>query len=105
MIHDTIDQLIKEHDVVLFMKGEIDQPMCGFSAQVVHLLKQHKVSFYGVNVLVDDAIRQGIKDYSQWPTIPQLYVKGEFIGGCDIITEMHESGELAPLLNVLNTTE
>ena len=105
MIHENIAQLINDHEIILFMKGEIDQPMCGFSAQVVHLLKQYQVSFYGVNVLLDDAIRQGIKDYSQWPTIPQLYVKGEFIGGCDIITEMHESGELSSLLSELKSVE
>lgn len=92
--HDLIDKQVKSHDVVLFMKGSPKLPMCGFSGQVVQILSHLGVSFEGVNVLEDDAIRQGIKEYSNWPTIPQLYVKGEFIGGCDITREMFQSGEL-----------
>lgn len=92
-----IDQLVKTHDVVLFMKGSASFPMCGFSGRAVQILKACGVDtkqMATVNVLEDDAIRQGIKDYSNWPTIPQLYVKGEFIGGSDIMMEMYESGEL-----------
>jgi monothiol glutaredoxin len=92
-----IDQLVKTHDVVLFMKGTASFPMCGFSGRAVQILKACGVDtkqIATVNVLEDDAIRQGIKDYSNWPTIPQLYVKGEFIGGSDIMMEMYESGEL-----------
>ena len=90
---------INGNDVVLFMKGTPVFPQCGFSAAVVGVLSHIGVQFKGVNVLDDDGIRQGIKDYSDWPTIPQLYVKGEFIGGCDIIREMYETGELLEMLN------
>lgn len=93
-----IEQLIQEHPVVLFMKGNRMFPSCGFSATVVNILKKHKIRFEGVNVLADPQMRQGIKDFSQWPTIPQLYVKGEFIGGCDIVQEMEGNGELEKLL-------
>lgn len=93
-----IETLISEHPVVLFMKGNRMFPSCGFSATVVQILKKHKVRFEGVNVLSDPNLRQGIKDFSQWPTIPQLYVKGEFIGGCDIVQEMDANGELDKLL-------
>ena len=89
-----IDNAVKTHDVVLFMKGTPQFPMCGFSGQVVQILDYLGVTYEGVNVLDDADIRQGIKDYSNWPTIPQLYVKGEFIGGCDIVREMFQSGEL-----------
>ncbi|MGY9055059.1 MAG: Grx4 family monothiol glutaredoxin [Alphaproteobacteria bacterium] len=89
-----IQSEIDASDVVLFMKGTPMFPQCGFSASVVQVLSHMGVSFKGVNVLEDDGIRQGIKEFSSWPTIPQLYVKGEFVGGCDIIREMYESGEL-----------
>jgi len=96
-----IDELVKNNDVVLFMKGNASFPMCGFSGRAIQILKACGVdprSLATVNVLEDDAIRQGIKDYSQWPTIPQLYVKGEFVGGSDIMMEMYESGELQQLV-------
>jgi len=96
--HEQIDKLVKEHDIVVFMKGTPDFPQCGFSQRVAGILNEHGVPYAAVNVLLSDAIRQGIKNYSDWPTIPQLYVKGEFIGGCDIISEMHTSGELKELL-------
>ena len=89
-----IDELVKAQDVVLFMKGTKTMPQCGFSSRVAGVLNFMEVEYTDVNVLADDAIRQGIKDYSDWPTIPQLYIKGEFVGGCDIITEMTLSGEL-----------
>ncbi|WP_211110047.1 Grx4 family monothiol glutaredoxin [Acuticoccus mangrovi] len=91
---ETIDQAVKSNDVLLFMKGTPNFPQCGFSGQVVQILDYLGVEYGAVNVLEDDAIRSGIKDYSNWPTIPQLYVKGEFIGGCDIIREMFQAGEL-----------
>jgi monothiol glutaredoxin len=97
--HDTIDTLVKNNDVVLFMKGTADFPQCGFSAAVCNVLEHLDVTFKDVNVLESDEMRQGIKDYSNWPTIPQLYVKGEFIGGCDIIKEMFQSGELQELFD------
>lgn len=89
-----IDNEVKSNDVVLFMKGTPDFPQCGFSGQVAQILGYLEVPYKGINVLADDAIRQGIKDYSNWPTIPQLYIKGEFIGGCDIVREMFQAGEL-----------
>ena len=89
-----IDETVKSNDVVLYMKGTKDMPQCGFSSRVAGVLNYMGVAFKDVNVLADEEIRQGIKDYSDWPTIPQLYVKGEFVGGCDIITEMTLSGEL-----------
>jgi len=89
-----IDEAVKSTDVVLFMKGTKEMPQCGFSSRVAGVLNYMGVDYMDVNVLADDDIRQGIKDYSDWPTIPQLYVKGEFVGGCDIITEMTLSGEL-----------
>lgn len=92
-----IDDTVKGTDVVLFMKGTKDMPQCGFSSRVAGVLNFMGVDFADVNVLADDAIRQGIKDFSDWPTVPQLYVKGEFVGGCDIITEMTLSGELDQL--------
>lgn len=94
-----IQQALDENDVVLFMKGTREMPQCGFSSRVAGVLNYMGVAYRDVNVLADDAIRQGIKDFSEWPTIPQLYVKGEFIGGCDIITEMTLSGELDQLLD------
>ncbi len=92
-----IQDLIDKSDVVLFMKGTKEMPQCGFSSRVAGVLNYMGVDFLDVNVLADDGVRQGIKDFSEWPTIPQLYVKGEFIGGCDIITEMTLSGELDQL--------
>ncbi|MFD0858401.1 Grx4 family monothiol glutaredoxin [Roseovarius aquimarinus] len=92
-----IDETVKASDVVLFMKGTKEQPQCGFSSRVAGVLNFMGVEYNDVNVLADEEIRQGVKDYSDWPTIPQLYVKGEFVGGCDIITEMTLSGELDAL--------
>lgn len=92
-----IAETVKANDVVLYMKGTKDMPQCGFSSRVAGVLNFMGVEFADVNVLADETIRQGIKDYSDWPTIPQLYVKGEFVGGCDIITEMTLSGELDQL--------
>ena len=89
---------IDNNDVCLFMKGTPDDPQCGFSMAVSNVLKHLKVNFNGVNVLEDNNLRQGIKDFSDWPTIPQLYIKGEFIGGCDIVKEMFEKGELKSIL-------
>ena len=98
-IHDKINTLIKSNDIVLFMKGTPDFPQCGFSGKVASILRECGVKDYAsVNVLEDPDMRQGIKDYAQWPTIPQLYVKGEFIGGCDIVTDLFESGELENML-------
>ena len=97
-IKEKIKKLIDDNNVCLFMKGTPDSPQCGFSMAVSNVLKHLKVNFNGVNVLDDEALRQGIKDYSDWPTIPQLYIKGEFIGGSDIVKEMFEKGELKELL-------
>ena len=91
---DQIKETVSTNDVVLFMKGTKSMPQCGFSSRVAGVLNFMGVDYADVNVLADDDIRQGIKDYSDWPTIPQLYIKGEFVGGCDIITEMTLSGEL-----------
>ena len=98
-IHQFIAKTIADHPVVLFMKGVPDQPQCGFSAVSVQILDHLGVSYKGVNVLESDDIRNGIKAYSNWPTIPQLYVKGEFVGGCDIIREMFQAGELQQMLS------
>ena len=98
LIHDFIAKAIADHPVVLFMKGVPDQPQCGFSAICVQILDHLGVDFVGVNVLQSDDLRQGIKSFSDWATIPQLYVKGEFVGGSDIVREMFQSGELKPLL-------
>lgn len=92
-----IKETITTNDVVLFMKGTKEMPQCGFSSRVAGVLNYMEVEFADVNVLADEALRQGIKDFSDWPTVPQLYVKGEFVGGCDIITEMTLSGELDAL--------
>ncbi|WP_294612796.1 Grx4 family monothiol glutaredoxin [uncultured Roseovarius sp.] len=92
-----IEETVKANDVVLYMKGTKDMPQCGFSSRVAGVLNFMGVEYADVNVLADEAIRQGVKDYSDWPTVPQLYVKGEFVGGCDIITEMTLSGELDDL--------
>ena len=96
--NEKIKNLIDQNDVCLFMKGTPDSPQCGFSMAVSNALKHLKVNFKGINVLEDENLRQGIKDYSDWPTIPQLYVKNEFVGGCDIVKEMFEKGELNILL-------
>ena len=93
-IKERIESLIQDNDVCLFMKGTPDSPQCGFSMAVSNILKHLKVNFKGINVLEDENLRQGIKDFSDWPTIPQLYVKKEFIGGCDIVKELFENGEL-----------
>ncbi|WP_181707529.1 Grx4 family monothiol glutaredoxin [Chthonobacter rhizosphaerae] len=93
-IHAFIDNEVKSNDVVLFMKGTPDFPMCGFSGQVVQILNHLGVPYKGINVLENDQLREGIKSYTNWPTIPQLYVKGEFVGGCDIVREMFQHGEL-----------
>ena len=95
---ERIRHQIKNHDVVLYMKGSKKLPQCGFSSAVASILERLGVDAYDVNVLADQDIRQGIKEFSDWPTIPQLYVKGEFIGGCDIVREMYESGELDALM-------
>jgi monothiol glutaredoxin len=99
VVADRIKQDITDHSVVLYMKGTPVFPQCGFSAAVVQILTHMGVKFKGIDVLADPALRQGIKDYSSWPTVPQLYVKGEFVGGCDIVREMFESGELRELLS------
>ena len=93
-IKEKIENLIKDNEVCLFMKGTPDAPQCGFSMAVTNVLKHLNVNFKGINVLEDENLRQGIKDFSDWPTIPQLYVKKEFVGGCDIIKELFEKGEL-----------
>tara|TARA_X000001036_G_C20580028_1_gene766338 strand:+ start:589 stop:912 length:324 start_codon:yes stop_codon:yes gene_type:complete len=103
---ELIEKMIKDNEVCLFMKGIPDAPQCGFSMTVANILKHLDVNFKGINVLEDENLRQGIKEFSDWPTIPQLYIMGDFIGGCDIIKEMYESGELKKLLinkNIINT--
>ena len=95
-----IDNILKQNEICLFMKGTPDVPQCGFSLAVSNVLKHLKVNFKGINVLEDNEIREGIKEYSDWPTIPQLYVKEKFLGGCDIVKEMFEKGELQKILNV-----
>ena len=98
-VQQRIDQLVKGHEVVLFMKGTAQFPQCGFSGRAVQILKACGVDdFKTFNVLEDEAMRQGVKEYAQWPTIPQLYVKGEFVGGSDILMEMYQSGELQQVL-------
>ena len=97
-INKKIKDIVVANDIVLFMKGTPDAPQCGFSMAVSNILKHLKVKFEGVNVLESNEMRQGIKDFTDWPTIPQLYVKGEFVGGCDIIKEMFETGELKSFL-------
>ena len=93
-IKEVIKKTINDNSVCLFMKGTPDEPQCGFSMTVSNILKHLNIAFKGINVLEDENLRQGIKDFSDWPTIPQLYVKGEFVGGCDIIKEMFEKGDL-----------
>ena len=99
---DLINKEIENNDVCLFMKGTPDAPQCGFSMAVSNILKILKVNFKGVNVLESQQIREGIKEYSEWPTIPQLYIKKEFLGGCDIVKEMYENGELKKVLKSKN---
>ena len=97
-IKQKIEETVKNNDVCLFMKGTPEVPQCGFSLAVSNMLKHLEVNFKGINVLEENALREGIKEYSEWPTIPQLYIKGEFIGGCDIVKEMFEKGELKKIL-------
>ncbi len=99
-IQEIIDQQVKDNSVVLYMKGTPDFPQCGFSGKVAGFLRKLGVKPFAVNVLEDPDMRQGIKTYSNWPTIPQLYVNAEFVGGCDIVTQLYESGELARLLGM-----
>ena len=99
IIHDRIQSEITSNPVMLYMKGNAMFPQCGFSARVVQILTHMGVPFQTANVLEDPELREGIKEFSQWPTVPQLYVKGEFVGGCDIVTEMYQSGELGTLLS------
>ena len=95
---EKLKEIISSNDVCLFMKGVPDAPQCGFSMAISNILKHLNVNFKGINVLEDENIRQGIKEYSDWPTIPQLYIKGEFVGGCDIVKELFENGELKTML-------
>jgi monothiol glutaredoxin len=104
-INGWIDEQVKENDVVLFMKGTPQFPQCGFSGRVVQMLDHLGVPYAGINVLESDALRDGIKAFSDWPTIPQLYVKGEFIGGCDILTEMFQNGELKTQMNGIGSED
>ena len=97
-IKEKLEEIIAKNDVCLFMKGVPEAPQCGFSMAVSNILKHLNINFKGINVLEDENIRKGIKEFSDWPTIPQLYIKGEFVGGCDIVKEMFEKGELKTLL-------
>ena len=97
-VFSKIDNLVKNNDVVLFIKGTAEMPMCGFSSIVITILNRLNLKFVDINILEDNEMRQGIKDYTDWPTIPQLYIKGSFIGGCDIIRDMYEKGELQELV-------
>ncbi len=97
-VQEKLKEVIKSNEVVLFMKGTPDFPQCGFSGRTSQILKACDAPFASVDVLADDSVRQGIKEYSKWPTVPQLYVRGEFIGGCDIMTELYENGELQKIL-------
>ncbi len=99
-INDRIAKMIADHPVILFMKGDKDEAMCGFSAQVLAILNRHGIEFHTEDVLKDWDLREGIKAYSNWPTIPQLYVRGDFIGGCDIVMDMDRKGELSKILNL-----
>lgn len=98
-IRKRIEDHIKKNKIFLYMKGVPDSPLCGFSARAVSILKGYNIPFQFLNILEDEGIRQGVKEYSDWPTFPQLYVNGELVGGCDIMMELHESGELAKILN------
>ncbi len=101
-IANQIKETVEKNPIVLYMKGTADFPQCGFSSRVVDILRRCNVDFLTINVLDDAAIRQGIKDYANWPTIPQLYINGEFIGGCDIVSELYATGELQNLLRPAN---
>ncbi len=98
-VHDKIDAIVKSHSVVLFMKGTPNSPMCGFSARAAGILQDIGMNFHSVNVLEDSEIREGIKTYGNWPTIPQLYIKSELVGGSDIMMEMYQTGELQKMLS------
>lgn len=98
-VHDFIDKQVKSNKIVLFMKGIPEAPQCGFSAQVVEILRRCEADYQSFDVLADPQLRQGIKEYANWPTIPQLYVNGEFIGGCDIVTDLYQRGELEKVLS------
>lgn len=97
-VQTSIDEKIKNNKVVLYMKGTPSFPQCGFSAHTIEILKSYGYPFETVDVLADPAVREGIKQYSNWPTIPQIYIKGKFVGGCDIVNELHEQGELSAML-------
>lgn len=99
-LKERIEKDIKGNKVMLYMKGSPEAPACGFSAQAVNILKQYNVPFKSFNIFDDEDIRQGVKEYAEWPTFPQLYVNGELVGGCDIMVELHQSGELAKILGV-----
>lgn len=103
-IHSKIDAMVKSDRIVLFMKGTKHLPMCGFSAKVVGILRAHEVPFTVVNVLADPAVREGVKAYGNWPTIPQLYVDGQLVGGCDIVSDLDAAGRLAAVLGAENRT-
>lgn len=103
-VHTQIDEWVNANKIMLFMKGTPSFPMCGFSARVIDILKQCDVPFQAVNVLADNRVREGVKTYSNWPTIPQLYVDGQLVGGCDITVQMHSAGELEPLLKKATAT-
>ncbi len=98
-MRQQIEKDIKDNKVVIFMKGNVQAPMCGFSARSVQILQSYGVPIKAYDILQDEALRQGIKEFTNWPTIPQVFINGEFIGGCDIVTEMHENGELAALIS------
>ncbi|NKB61449.1 MAG: Grx4 family monothiol glutaredoxin [Gammaproteobacteria bacterium] len=98
LVQEKLKEVIESNEVILFMKGSPDFPQCGFSGRTAQILQACEVPFASVDVLADSAVRDGIKEYSNWPTVPQLYVRGEFVGGCDIMTEMYESGELIKVL-------
>ncbi len=102
-IFEFIRNTIDGNDIVLFMKGSADFPQCGFSGKVVFILKKMGVEFKDLDVLRDPVLRQGVKDFSDWPTVPQLYIKGEFVGGCDIVSEMYETGELKALIDKIRS--
>lgn len=104
-VQTTLAQQIQDHDIVLYMKGTPEFPQCGFSFHVVQILQQHQVNFFAINVLENQEIREGIKVFSDWPTIPQLYVRGTFVGGCDIVQSLAQSGELATLLAAPSTQD
>ncbi len=97
-IQEQLKEVIDNNEIILFMKGSPDFPQCGFSGRTAQMLQACEVKFASVDVLADSSVREGIKDYSKWPTVPQLYVRGEFIGGCDIMTELYENGELQKIL-------